>query len=606
MGKVAGVWFWALIVLLAGLPVTLSACRAGPLIDSPMYKSPDLPVPPVVQVFPEKAKDLWLKALERPEVDFRCKAAQTIAEAHRHGMKGLESTIPRLLAALDQPDQDATVRLAAAEALIALEARDTAPSLLKQAQAGGNDLRLLVEPALARWDFKPARAVWLERLREPAATQGSLIVAFQCLAAVREDRAAERLLELVLSDSTAGPVRLEAARALGAIRREGQERNAARLADARVRGGVNRLVAAALLRHHEGELAVRLLQDLAREREPTVAAIAAARLLEIDPRLALPARDSLLDSRDARLRSFGVEILFRLPTDDHLRLLADSLNDAHPDVRAQARRSLQELAGKKEWREGVIAEGTRILGLERWRGLEQAAILLTELDHKPAVGRLLALLTFPRPEVAITAGWALRRLAVPETLPAITRYVGTTRKRTFETATMPEEQTIPFSQLDYQLAQLNQLLGQQKYAPAEPVLREYIPRMIVSGGGGSRGPTIQVMPEARAAAIWALGLLHEGQPDAELTKAFEARLKDGLSMPPEDARVCLMSAVSLGRMRAKEMLPILQKFYPAGEPTTDPVNNACGWAIAQITGQPMAPAKTVKAMQRNWFLTPIE
>src|SRR5262249_20236358 len=158
--------------------------------------------------------------------------------------------------------------MAAAQALIALEARDAAPSLFKQAQAGGNDLRQLVEPALARWDFKPARAVWLERLRDSAATPASLILAIQSLAAVREEKAADRLQEMARVDSPPAPVRLEAARALGALRREGLENHAARLADAPSRGLVNRLVAAELLRHHQGDPAVRLLQNLAHDREP--------------------------------------------------------------------------------------------------------------------------------------------------------------------------------------------------------------------------------------------------------------------------------------------------------------------------------------------------
>src|SRR6266481_5057720 len=81
------------------------------VIDSPMYKSPDLPMPRVVMVFPEEAIGLWLKALERPEADMRCKAADAIALAQRRGVKGLAATIAPLLAALDRADQHATVRL---------------------------------------------------------------------------------------------------------------------------------------------------------------------------------------------------------------------------------------------------------------------------------------------------------------------------------------------------------------------------------------------------------------------------------------------------------------------------------------------------------------
>jgi hypothetical protein len=115
-----------------------------------MYKSPELPAAPrVVTVFPEKAIDLWLKALERPEADLKCKAADAIALAHRRGVKRLERTIAQLRSALDRQDQHPTARMAAARTLIELDARKAAPSLSNQARLGSRQLRELVEPALA-------------------------------------------------------------------------------------------------------------------------------------------------------------------------------------------------------------------------------------------------------------------------------------------------------------------------------------------------------------------------------------------------------------------------------------------------------------------------
>src|SRR2546429_9795939 len=113
---------------LAPLPSGL----AGAIYDvfaSPMYRAPDLPLPRVVALLPEGAKSLWLRALERPEAEVRCKAADAIALAQRRGMKGLETTIAPLRVALDRPDQHPTVRLAAARALGTLDAREAAPSL---------------------------------------------------------------------------------------------------------------------------------------------------------------------------------------------------------------------------------------------------------------------------------------------------------------------------------------------------------------------------------------------------------------------------------------------------------------------------------------------
>jgi HEAT repeat protein len=587
-----------LVLGLCSLLVMVGPLRADyDEIDSPMYKLPDPPAVRVVSVFPEGARILWLRALERPEADIKCKAAETVALARRRGVAGLETTVPPLLAALDRADQQAAVRLAVAKALVALEAREAAPSLLRQSQAGGGDLRDVVEPALARWQYRPAGEVWLARLGDPKAPRRSLVLAVQGLAALGEGRAADRLRELVLSDATDPAVRLEAAAALGVLRTEGLEKDAEALAaDASARGLGARLAAAALLQRHRGDEAVALLRRLSEDGEPAVAARAVARLIEIDPRLVVPAAGRLADSRDAKLRSLAVDVLFRQPSEEHVRLLADRLGDLHPDVRVKVRRFLFELAARKELRGPVIEQTTRVLAGQDWQGLEQAAILLAQLDHKPAGGRLVELLANDRAEVYITAAWALRRLAVPETLPGVVKHVEAQERRLRAAAAHPDATTVL---IDHQLSQLNQLLGQQRYEPADEALRRFIPRM-------ERPMTTPVGQESRAAAIWALGLVHEGKPDAKLAAAVEGRLNDIGSQPPEDPRVRRMAAVTLGRLKAKEALPSLRNHCSDFEPTQDPVNNACGWAIEQLTGERMPAPKTLQQTQRDWFLVPSE
>ncbi len=481
-----------IIWLVPCLPV--GAVSFDEVIDSPMYRQPQLPFPAVEFHFPKGAKALWLRALERPEVDLRCKAAHAIALAHRDGIKGFETTIDPLVAVIDQPDQHPTVRLAIAEALITLDARKTAANLLRHAQAGDSDLRELVEPALARWDYRPARQVWLERLREPATRQRNLVLAIRALAAVREEQAADRLREIVLTERTPGPIRLEAARALASLRSSGLEKDAERLAaDTSPHGLVPRLAAASLLRQHRGADVVQLLQRFLRDPEPVVAAVAGGRLLEVDPKLVVPAIDRLLASPDANLRALAVEVLRRLPTEKHVRLLGGRLDDVNLDLRRKARRHLRELADDKTWHEQIIAEATAMLKTDQWRGLEQATILLTLLDYKPAAGRLVELLKFNRPEVTLTAAWGLRKLAVRERLPAVVGFVEWYVKSVSTSkGPIPEQQMFSHGIGDHVLSQLNQFLGQQKYRPADAVLRKFIPKRL-SGVLGL---------ESRAAAIW--------------------------------------------------------------------------------------------------------
>src|SRR5262249_2752825 len=152
------------------------------------------------------------------------------------------------------------------------------------------------------------------------------------------------------------------------------------------------------------------------------ARVALDRLLEIDSKLALPAVAPSLASPDALVRLRGIETLFREARVDRIRLLADRLDDEHPEVRVKARQFLVNLGAKPDLRDTVILEGSRILAGQNWRGLEQAEILLVLLRHQPAAGRLIELLTFERPEVFAAAGWGLRCLDVPETLPAVFRH----------------------------------------------------------------------------------------------------------------------------------------------------------------------------------------
>jgi hypothetical protein len=150
---------------------------------------------------------------------------------------------------------------------------------------------------------------------------------------------------------------------------------------------------------------------------------------------------------------------------------------------------------------------------------------------------------------------------------------------------------------DHQLAQLNQFLGRRKYAPADAVLREFIPKMLNLA-----------YPESRAAAVWALGPIHEGKADPALAGALVARLNDVFpNKPPDSDLVRRMAAVTLGRMNAKEALPSLRRFFSSRKPTLDPVNNACGWAIERITGEAVPPpTPIVRRVQADLFLIPHE
>jgi HEAT repeat protein len=569
----------------AAFLLTTAAGAFDPAIDSPMYRLPDLPGPPVEIVFPEGLRELWLRALQRPEAELRLKAADAIALAHQRGMKGLDAAVAPLLEALDAPDQDEAVRLAIARTLIALNARQAAANLMRWLEPGSAGYRETVEPILAHWEHRPARALWLARLRQPTTPPRSLVLAIQALGVVHEPEAVELLRRLATAEDSAGPTRVEAGRALGAICDTGLEPDAESLS----RGAVShRLAAAQMLRRHRSARAVALLERLARDREAAVAVVAADALIEHER--ALPLVDHLQGSSDPELRLRGVEVLFRAPANERIRRLSDRLADPHSDVRNRARQHLHALAAMNDLHSDILGEATRLLAGRDWRGLEQAAILLTQLEHRPAAPRLAELLTADRPEVFITAAWGLRRLAVPKTLKAVHDYVHGEFGRQTGAAPLAGRNAVTGEMIDHQLSQLNQLLGTLKYQPADKVLRQFIAKR--AG-----------YPESRAAAIWALGLLHADKATADLVPALEDRLNERVGIPPENPEVWRMAAVALGRMKASQALPTLRRYWP-GKRTQEPVANACGWAIERITGEAVPAPESIRQQYPDWFLVP--
>ena len=91
--------------------------------------------------------------------------------------------------------------------------------------------------------------------------------------------------------------------------------------------------------------------------------------------------------------------------------------------------------------------------------LQQAALLLGKLVHKPAANRLVELLDSPRPEVMIGSAWGLRKLAEPATIPGILDKI---RRQT------AERRTRPIPGIDEQVAQQQERDHQGDKSPEGP------------------------------------------------------------------------------------------------------------------------------------------
>jgi HEAT repeat protein len=548
-------------------------------------RDPHLVPPPPMTADTTRLKALWLVALKRPETEMQRLSAETIERAHRDGIPGMKGARGDLVRILSAERTHPTARIAAARTLIALDARDAAGELQRAAVQYDTALRQVIEPAVAAWDHQPMRDVWLARLKDRATHRRELLLALNGLAAVREERAAPLCLALSADGQQSPDVRVAAAKAAGNIADSGWYDAAQELAGSSQASIINRLCAVALLSRHRSSGAQQLLMQLAQDSEPAVAAQALAQLLAIDPELVAPLAEAAFQNPDANVRQQAVAAYARRPSPERVKALAPLLDDPHPQVRQGVREELFRLAKMPELDSSVREAASEVLAGESWRGQEQAAQLLTALDHKPAAARLVQLLESSRPEVMVSAAWGLRKLAVPETLTAILDKAKRQHEARDKSGDTPG--------LDMQVAHLFEALGLMKHAPAEPLLRQYIPKR-------------QDRESSRCAAIWALGHLYAGNPDEKLAQLFTDRLTENpAAILPELPSIRMISAISLGRMKAASQLkPMRDWMGPAIDP--DQVDLALRWAIHEITGETLPEPLQPPARHGRWFLEPLD
>jgi len=610
---------WAKTACLVCLPAALAVSARGAEVEYALDSDPVIEVPETEIVkFSPKLKPLWLAALARSEADLQRQAAGAIARAHRLGATDLSDTAEPLIAALEEPGQRAAVKLAVARALVEIDARQAAPVLAAHAGADGMDMAQTVEPALARWDYRPLRATWLARLDDPGTPQRLLVLAIQCVRAASETKAAASLRRLALDPDAAPDLRLEAARALADLQPQGLEADSRRLgADRAAEKLVDRLVGASMIRNHRGDEAVKLLLAYAVDPEPAVAAIGLRRLLELDPMLAKPVVEQAVASPDSQVRRLAAEILVGQATPWSVALLGTMLDDPHPGVRTHAQASMIELAAREPLDRPVREAATKMLSTDRPRGLEQAALVLGALDHEPAADRLVELLEFPEPKVYITAAWALCRLAVPATAGPMlalarreTRQINAVAKEIDRQFAENPQTMIPIPGFQDRYERINHLiqaLARVHHTPADPFLRGFLPKPRMRGPTEAPDLAVTSQSPLRAAAVWTLGYLHAGKPDPGLATVLRQRVRDVDENNPESNTVRCMSAVSLARMDDKGSKPALEEFR---DPRTlgSPLYNACGWALHQLAGGgPWKPAGRVRETHHvGWFLEPVQ
>lgn len=577
--------FLALVALgVSAIPVDADGIEPVFVMDA----DPGLNYPEPVEDFDPEMARLWLQALNRPEADLQRMAAETIARAHRYGVPELSQAVPRLEEILLADTSHPASRFAAANALITLDSRSSGDKLFEASQTYGTDLRQLVEPALAEWDHASAKAQWLERLASPDTHSRELILALRGLGVAGDPSALSDIMRVIGDLRRSGGIRLEAATAAGMIADSGLEDAASQLAEnTRSPLHVNQISAVRVLARHSSAAAQTLLTELAAHEEPAVAAAALLRLNEIDSTLVLPLAESAIGSPDPQVRRQGVICLLQNPEADHVGLLTPLLADPHPGLRHQVCNGLYELATEADLGEIVRDSAIQVLAADDWRGQQEASLLLGALEHQPAGERLVELLESPRAEVRIPAAWALRKVAVPETVSGImdkTAALTELRRRQGDS-----------TEIDIMVAHLFEALGVLAAEEAIPQMIAYVPKRADS-------------EFSRAAAIWALGKISEGELDVELESAFVGRILDFTPQPLESQLVKRMSAIALGRIEALEQVAMMKQYLGGESNRTEEgvlMELALGWAILKLSGEESPPPEPLTIDQGQWFLEPI-
>lgn len=614
------------------LLLSFSTVTIGVELDSLVDQDLTYEERPQTTVFHPRLGTLWSAALDSPEMELKRQASQAISEAHQAGMNNLEDMIPKLMELLRTDDLPEDVTYDVAHALIELEAFDAAELLMKRAEESNLSLSLLIEPALARWDFKPMRKVWLARIDQDNLDSSRIVLAIDGLRVVKESQAVESLRSRVRDRDDLSEIRLKSALALGAIQHEGLESIAHELmtslsAAAKVRPEadssfaidlVNRLVSARLLRYHDGDEAVELLVELAADLEGAVAVIALERLLEIDPSLVKPINKELVGSPDANVRRLVSQALTGQATVEAVVLLNELLDDPIPDIRVQTADQMVLLDGNEGLSDIVRTSAMKMLMSDRPRGVEQAAMVLGAIDHKPAADTLVKLLYSDVHEVAVAAAWGLRKLVVIETAEPILNRLRSEVKRTkdlddelWKTWKSNPPPTVDFKRLSViyrQLDQLIQTLGLLEYVPSREVLEQFLPTPPARGLGDPPAVAATYTVTTRSAAIWTLGHL----PIDDSTDRISGRLSEILNATPpvsptESSQTRAAAAMSLGWMNIRSAIPLLKKYRDSSSLAAhERVGAACGRTLHNLVGDPLPKSVPNEVHRLGWFLEPID
>lgn len=561
-------------------------------LPGPMYFDPEFQPTEVEVVFRPGLRELWLQALAQDEVEMQVQAADAFRRAYQNGYRDVEGVPEVLLQLFAKPQLDRLARIAVARALVELDVQEAAPLFAEHANKAMLDLALVLEPAIADWQNESLVEQWLERIKDPYVFPERFTLASSGLAKLQIKEAEPILLKIVLDKKTSAKRRLASARALSKLAPNGYVETAAELYAEGDTSILERLLAVQLIAETDSSSGRQLQFELSHDPDPAIARVALEPLWSNDPERLLGSGAQYAKHSGPLVRLQAVDILAETQLAQNqwepIEELFHLLNDPHPEVRIAARERVTQLIEEDRFVDQIWEVVDQRLSQgpapERWRANEQLLLLVGNHDRKSMVQLATAYLNDERHETAITAAWCLQTLNVPDLAEAALQFCQRVFDETRGTGvSLTEEQ---------QLSQLFQFLGQQRYQDADPLLRKFIPKDYSLG------------LYSRAAAIWALGHIHEEDLDEELNDRLAERMVDTNSVVPEIPLVRFMSCNAIGRSRDERHEDKLRTILKVN--TIDSFEGQqAAWALNRLFGDPIPGIGKRRINFGVWFVEPI-
>ncbi len=420
-----------------------------------------------------------------------------------------------------------------------------------------------IRPSVEQWliDQKQMLAVdlWKSRLAEGKTSELELGLALDGLAALRIKDSADDIAKLILSESLAPPLVLQACRALGVLTEANQVELARKLWKSRY--PTHDLLAALVIVNHTDDQAKQLMAELLKSNFQPAKRVAFQWHISHLPSEVQTLASSFRSEPDSGLRRMAIDQLIAIDTAESLAALGEYLSDDNANNRMATREGLAKPEKGTAFPSQLAEIINGALTLDFGPGSEQAIELAVKIKARQFVPKLVQLLDHSILEVRVRAAWGIVTLELerPEDIEAVhQRCLALTERITSEGPKVGVDGNTL-------IAYLFESLGKAKHEPALPLLRKYVPKNVMP-------------PLPRSSAIWSIGRILEGSQDAELSKELAARMLDngpeGELMP-----VRFTSALALGYLRNPDSVQALGR---TGERPPTAIGSAAEWSRAQI------------------------